>query len=63
MTGNEQFFISLFIVSLLTTSPVLSQSKLCGHNNLIKLVIKLTNGMFAVLCAISAFYNQFKKTV
>ena len=30
-----------------------------ARNNLINLVIRLTVGMVAVLCAISAIYNQF----
>ncbi len=29
------------------------------RNNLINLVIKLTVGIIAVLCAVSAVYNQF----
>lgn len=29
------------------------------RNELINLVIRLTIGMFAVLCAVSAIYNQF----
>jgi hypothetical protein len=29
------------------------------RNKLINLVIRLTIGMFAVLCAVSAIYNQF----
>ncbi len=31
----------------------------CERNNLIKLVIRLTVGIIAVLCAVSAVYNQF----